>query len=402
MEKVRSCGGRIFIAGGWVRDKLRGAVPKDKDYVISGLAEALFCRVFPEAAKVGKSFPVYLLSVDGKDCEIAFARTERKTGAGYRGFAVSYDESVTIEEDLYRRDTTMNSMALELPTKQLIDPYGGQLDVERRIIRSTSHHFCEDPVRALRAARQAAELDFVIEVQTLEQMKLCAVELLSEPTERLFQELVRALGAARPALFFIMLEKAGLLTDVFPEIHALSGQSQPDEFHPEGDAFVHTLQVLEKTATMTEEPLVRFAALVHDLGKGLTPKHVLPHHYGHEHGGLKALAGWASRMTFPRRWLQAAEFIICEHMRAPRLKKPGKIVELLLKAEKNPIGLAGLKAIILADHKSLPFYLAQAETYIKVIHSVRAGDCPAGLQGPEIGQWLRQQQIAAYTKVAGS
>ena len=113
MEKVRSCGGRIFIAGGWVRDKLRGAVPKDKDYVISGLAEALFCRAFPEAVKVGKSFPVYLLSIGGQDCEIAFARTERKTGAGYRGFAVSYDESVTIEEDLYRRDTTMNSMQRE-------------------------------------------------------------------------------------------------------------------------------------------------------------------------------------------------------------------------------------------------------------------------------------------------
>lgn len=402
MEKVRSCGGRVFIAGGWVRDKLRGAVPKDKDYVISGLAEGIFCQVFPEAAKVGKSFPVYLLAIGGQDCEIAFARTERKTGAGYRGFAVSYDERVTIEEDLYRRDTTMNSMAFELPEEQLIDPYGGQMDVERRLIRATSPHFCEDPVRALRAARQAAELDFVIDVQTLEQMKFCAVELLSEPTERVFQEFVRALGAPRPALFFIMLEKAALLAGVFPELHALRGQSQPEEFHPEGDAFVHTLQVLEQTATMTEDPLVRFAALVHDLGKGLTSKHLLPHHYGHEHGGLTALASWSRRMTFPRRWLQAAEFIIGEHMRAPRLKKPGKIVELLLKAAKNPIGIAGLKAVVLADHKSLPFYLAEAETYIKIIQSVKAGDCPAVLQGPEIGRWLRQQQIAAYIKVAGS
>ena len=362
VEKVRRCGGRVFIVGGWVRDKLRGAVPKDKDYVISGMSESLFCQAFPEAVKVGKSFPVYLLPVGGQDCEIAFARTERKTGAGYRGFAVSYDESVTIEEDLYRRDTTMNSMAIELPEDQLIDPYGGQLDVERRLICATSHHFCEDPVRALRAARQAAELDFAIDVQTLEQMKFCAVELLAEPPERLFQELVRALSAARPALFFIMLEKAGLLKVVFPELHALRGQSQPEEFHPEGDAFVHTLQVLEQTSTMTEDLLVRFGALVHDLGKGLTPKHVLPHHYGHEHGGLVALASWAKRMTFPRRWLQAAEFIIVEHMRAARLKKTGKIVELLLKAAKNPIGIAGLKAIVLADHKSLPFYLEQAET----------------------------------------
>ena len=402
LEKVRSCGGRVFIAGGWVRDKLRGALPKDKDYVITGLAEPIFCRIFPAAAKVGKSFPVYLLSVDGRDCEIAFARTEKKTGAGYRGFAVNYDETVTIEEDLYRRDTTMNSMALELPDEQLIDPYGGQQDVKRRLIRATSRHFCEDPVRALQAARQAAELDFAIELQTLGQMRQCAVELSAEPTERLFQELVRALGAARPSLFFIMLDKAGLLASVFPELHALRGQRQPAEFHPEGDAFVHSLQVLDQTAGMVPEPFVRFAALVHDLGKGLTPKNTLPHHYGHEHGGLLAMDGWARRMTFPRRWLQAAEFVICEHMRAPRLKKPGKVVALLLKAAKNPIGIAGLKAIILADHKSLPFYLAEAETYIAAIHAVSAGDCPATLQGREIGSWLRQQQIAAYIKAAVS
>ena len=182
-----------------------------------------------------------------------------KTGDEIKVFVVSRGG----ENGIVLSKVKAERMALELPAEQLIDPYGGQLDVERRIIRATSHHFCEDPVRALRAARQAAELDFVIDVQTLEQMKLCAVELLSEPTERLFQELVRALGAVRPALFFVMLEKAGLLAGVFPELHALRGQSQPEEFHPEGDAFVHTLQVLEQTATMTEEPLVRFAALVH-------------------------------------------------------------------------------------------------------------------------------------------
>ena len=161
---LRAHGARVFIVGGWVRDALRHVRPHDKDYMVSGIAEAAFQQLFPDAQKVGHGFlPVYLVSIDGCLSEVAFARKERKEGQGYRGFRVSYDPSVTVEEDLYRRDTTMNSMALELPTKTLIDPYHGADDVEKGIIRAVSPHFTEDPVRALRAARQAAE--FGIEIR---------------------------------------------------------------------------------------------------------------------------------------------------------------------------------------------------------------------------------------------
>ena len=153
---LRRGGARVFVVGGWVRDRLRGAAAADKDYVVSGIGEAAFCALFPDAQRVGRSFPVYLVTVDGKRAEVAFARRERKTGPGYRGFAVAFSPEVTIEEDLYRRDTTMNSIALELPEGRLIDLYGGREDIARGRVRAVSSHFVEDPVRALRAARQAA------------------------------------------------------------------------------------------------------------------------------------------------------------------------------------------------------------------------------------------------------
>ena len=189
---LRAHGARVFIVGGWVRDALRHVRPHDKDYMVSGIAEADFQQLFPDAQKVGHGFPVYLVSIDGCLSEVAFARKERKEGQGYRGFRVSYDPSVTVEEDLYRRDTTMNSMALELPAKTLIDPYHGARDVEKGIIRAVSPHFMEDPVRALRAARQAAEFGFSIAEQTSRYMPACREELQGEPQERIVAELRRA------------------------------------------------------------------------------------------------------------------------------------------------------------------------------------------------------------------
>ena len=400
-EKIQAHGGRVYIAGGWVRDKVRGVKAKDKDYVVSGLAEKLFCRLFPPAEKVGKSFPVYLLAVDGKKCEIAFARREKKTGPGYRGFAVFCDATVTIEEDLYRRDTTMNSMAWELPNGRLLDPYDGQADIQKKMIRATSAHFLEDPVRALRAARQAAEMEFSIEAATVMLMRQCRSELAAEPQERFLQELVRALHCPRPSLFFRALQAADLLAITFPEIFALIGKTQPVDVHPEGDAFAHTLQLVDQVAALDCRPLVRFAALVHDLGKGVTPVADLPQHHGHDANGLAVLAAWSARMTFPRPWLAGAVFAIREHMRAPQLNKTGKIVELLLAAEKNPLGLAGFQAIILADNKSLPDYLKQADRYLRAIHAVRAAERPPQLAGKAIGEWLREKQIQAYQRAAG-
>ena len=393
VRMIRNAGARIFRVGGCVRDHFRGAAAKDVDYVLTGMMEEQFCTFFPRAEKIGKSFPVYHVRVDGVRREIAFARRERKTGAGYRGFAVAFDPSVTIGEDLYRRDTTMNAMALELPEGILLDPYGGRADIRAGRICAVSQHFTDDPVRALRAARQAAEFGFTVEERTLAYMRACADELRGEPTERLMGELRRALAAPRPSVFFHVLREADLLTVTFPEIAALEGQTQPTDFHPEGDALAHTLAMVDVVAGETEDVKTRFAALVHDLGKGLTPKEMLPHHYGHERTGLDALAAWNRRMTLPHDWLKAASFVIREHMRAPRLTHPGKIADLLLGVGSSGLTMEAFNIIIRADHGSLPDYLVHGAEYLVAMRAVTGRSAPPELTGEKIGAWLRTERI---------
>ena len=215
-EQLNQAGAKAYIVGGWVRDRLRGVTPHDKDYMVAGITEKAFMELFPQAQKVGRSFPVFLLTVDDRKCEIAFARKEQKTGEGYRGFAIVYDPQVTVEDDLYRRDTAMNSMAMELPGLLLHDPYGGADDVRQQRIRAVSAHFCEDPVRALRAARQAAEFGFTITEETYRYMQACREELAAEPAERLLNELRRALVAVRPSLFFSGTGPGEAADDCFP------------------------------------------------------------------------------------------------------------------------------------------------------------------------------------------
>lgn len=395
-RKIESLGGVLYIVGGWVRDIIRGAIPKDKDYVICHLAENIFKENFPRAKKVGNSFPVYLMKIENKDCEVAFARKERKIGQGYTGFAVDYEDNVTIEEDLYRRDTTMNSIAYKVLDESIIDPYNGKTDIYNKCIKAVSKHFREDPVRALRVARQACELDFVIDKNTLVLMNDCKDELSGEPQERIFNELKRALNTDRPSIFFRNLVYADLLDILFPEIHALIGKTQPEAFHPEGDAFEHTMEIVDIVASLTDDVAVRFAGLVHDLGKGVTPEEMLPHHYGHEQKGLEVLLAWNKRMTLPRKWLQGGLFVIKEHMRAARLGKVGKIVDFLLSVEKNPLGFEGFNCVILADSKTLPYYLADYHSYLKKLHSISIKDCPKNLQGKAISQWIRNEQVKIF------
>ena len=393
VEHIRSTGARVFRVGGCVRDRFRGVPAKDVDYVLTGMTEEQLCALFPRAEKIGRSFPVYHVRVDGVRREVSFARRERKTGMGYRGFAVAYDPSVTIEEDLYRRDTTMNAMAMELPTEELFDPYGGRADIAAGVIRAVSQHFTDDPVRALRAARQAAEFGFAVEEETLRYMNACAAELKNEPTERLMGELRRALAAPRPSVFFRVLHVADLLAVTFPEIAVLAGQTQPTEFHPEGDALAHTLATVDAVARETEEIKTRFAALVHDLGKGLTSQEMLPHHYGHERTGLDALAAWNRRMTLPHDWMKAAIFVIREHMRAPRLTRIGKIADLLLGIGGSGLSIAEFNIIIRADHGSLPDYLVHGAEYLAAMRTVTGRSAPPELSGAEIGRWLREQRV---------
>lgn len=396
IEAVEEAGGALYIAGGWVRDMLRGEKPQDKDFVVAGLEQETFLRLFPAAICIGKSFPVYILEIDGVKTEIAFARREKKTGRGYTGFSVDFAASVTIEEDLWRRDTTMNSMALRLPDKILIDPYGGQADIAKRTIRATSKHFLEDPVRALRAARQAAELEFSVAEDTVPLMAACASELMEEPSERLVHELSRALAAPRPSLFFRTLLEADLLQLVFPELFAMLGKMQPEAYHPEGDAFAHAMQIVDEVAQETQNLPARFAALAHDLGKGTTPPEMLPHHYGHETRGLAALAAWNKRMTLPKAWLEAARFVIKEHMRAPLLVKKGKMAELLLAVRHSGLSFADFCRIIRADHHgTLPRYLAEGEKILALLHSIKGSDAPPELTGAAVGCWLHEQRARA-------
>ena len=391
--KLKAIGAEAYIVGGWVRDYLRGAKPKDKDYLLCGCREEDFTKLFPKAKKVGRSFPVYLLRIEGESCEVAFARKERKQGQGYRGFAVDFGTEVTLEEDLYRRDTTMNSMALRLSDGEVLDPYGGRADIEAGRIRAVSHHFRDDPVRALRAARQSAELGFAITEKTYGYMRECGKELAGEPQERLLEEMKKALASAAPSIFFRALQRAGLLEPAFPELAALIGKTQPEAFHPEGDAFEHTLLIVDKVAGDTTSLTARFAGLVHDLGKGTTPAEMLPHHYGHEVRGLEVLAAWNRRMTLPKEWMKAAGFVIREHMRAPRLGKTGKIAALLLNLAKSGLTIAEFKAIIRADHGGLPLYLEKAGQLISAMSEVSGKEAPKGLSGPEIGTWLFSQQV---------
>ena len=392
-KKINDVGGRVFIVGGWVRDFLRGKEPHDKDFVISGLSDAEFEALFPEAVRVGKSFPVYLLMIDGEMSEIALARTEQKTGHGYTGFAVHSDKQITIEDDLYRRDSTINAIAMELPMGNIIDPYGGIEDIKSQTIRAVSEHFLEDPVRSLRAARQAATFAYMISDETVEYMKKTRDELLTEPAERIFGEMQKALTADKPSVFFRQLKRAELLEAVFPEIAALCGKTQPVEFHPEGDAFDHSLDILDKVAAEVSDDAVRFAALVHDLGKGTTPKEMEPHHYGHEQRGLVELDKWNQRMTLPKKWLQIAEFVIKEHMRAPRLEKLGKIVDLLTEINRMPVNASDILEIFFADHKGLPDYLIEYTDNLKLILSVNGKNAPELLSGPKVGEWIKAEQI---------
>ena len=393
VKEVEGVGGTVYLVGGWVRDHLRGATPRDKDFVITGLEREAFAELFPAASLIGHAFPVYLVEIDGVRSEVSFARRERKTGHGYRGFAVDFGAEVTIEDDLFRRDTRINSMAYRLPAMELIDPYGGRGDLAHRLIRATSHHFSEDPVRALRAARQAAELGFVIEDGTRTLMADCATELEEEPTERIVHELSRALAAPQPSLFFEALAHASLLESVFPEIFALKGKTQPPQYHPEGDAYCHTMQIVDVVARKTQTIEARFAALVHDIGKGKTPEEMLPHHYGHEQRGLLVLDAWNKRMTLPKAWLMAARFVIKEHMRAPLLKKTGKIADLLLAVEKSGLSFADFRRIICADHGTLPYYLVHGEELLRKMLQVRGTEAPPELRDADVGKWLREERV---------
>ena len=283
----------IYAVGGAVRDELLGLPVKDKDWVVVGATpqDMLASGFVP----VGRDFPVFLHPQTHE--EYALARTERKTAPGYSGFAFHTAPGVTLEQDLIRRDLTINAMA-EAADGTLIDPYGGQADLQARVLRHVSDAFGEDPVRILRLARFA---DFSIAAETLELMRsmVAAGEVDALVPERVWQELARGLMEARPARMFEVLRECGALVRLLPELDALWGVPQRADYHPEIDTGVHVMMVIDMSARLAASLPARFAALMHDLGKGLTPADILPRHYGHEARSVALLESICERLRVP-------------------------------------------------------------------------------------------------------
>ena len=382
LRKVREIGGAAYVSGGWVRDRLMGRCPHDKDYVVCGIKESSFIAVFPDAQRTGNSFPVFILSIDGRACDVAMARTEKKKGTGYKGFAVEYGPEVTIEDDLFRRDTTINSMAWSPEEDKLIDPFDGQGDIKRKMIRATSYHFSEDPVRALRAARQASEFDFDIEMRTLKMMECCGPELLQEPKERIFGELERAMLCKSPSIFFSVLAEAGILETVIPPLYEMwKGPSENGR-----EDFIRAMRRLDKTAELCQRPEVRFGSLVRSIGLSLADRGDM----------LDEIDG---SMRLPNIWRRCAEFASLHLPDPANVKAPGVAVDTLTKLQNHPIGIDGCIAIIKAEGtiNCYPF-LANSELYLEVMKKVRA-ELPAGIEGKARGEWIRAQQIEAVSKL---
>lgn len=346
-KKIRHIGGNLYAVGGAVRNKIIGIPIKDEDYCITGITKENFINNFPEARYQGKSFGVFIL----ENKEFAMARTEEKTGTGHKEFSIKTNETITIEEDLKRRDLSINAIAEDVLTGEIIDPYGGSQDIKNRKIRAVSDAFKEDPLRVYRAARFAAELGFEVEENTLEMMNSLKEELLTLSKERVFEELRKALKTNKPSIFFEVLKKARVLDVHFKEIHDLIGALQPEKYHPEGDSYNHTMIALDNASKITTDEKIRFCALVHDLGKGRTPKEMYPHHYGHEEKGVEPLRELARRIGIPTIWKECALTAIKEHMKGGIFYKMSipKKVTFLERVEKSKLGLEGLQIVVYAD-----------------------------------------------------
>ncbi|MBB1127118.1 multifunctional CCA addition/repair protein [Thiospirillum jenense] len=304
---------QVFLVGGAVRDALLGLSVRERDYVVVGATpEQLLAHGFQQ---VGRDFPVFLHPKT--HAEYALARTERKTAPGYRGFTVHAAPTVTLADDLARRDLTINALA-QAADGQIIDPHGGRADLERRILRHISPAFAEDPVRILRVARFAARfapLGFTVAPETVALMRqmVAAGEVNHLVPERVWQELSRALTEAQPSVFFHQLRDCGALAQLLPELDRLWGVPQPAKWHPEIDTGVHVMMVVDMAARLTADVEIRFAALCHDFGKGTTPVEILPSHRGHEERSVTLVNAVCSRLRVPQRWRQLAQITARQH-----------------------------------------------------------------------------------------
>ena len=400
-----------YLVGGCVRDRLLGRPIKDRDWVVVGASvDQMLAEGYQQ---VGKDFPVFL-HPETKE-EYALARTERKTGPGYTGFAFHAAPDVTLEEDLLRRDLTINAMA-ETESGELVDPCNGKQDLEARILRHVSPAFAEDPVRILRVARFAArfaELDFRIAEETLALMHGMVEqgEVDALVAERVWQETHSALCEQHPEVFFEVLRQCGALAKLFPEIEALYGVPQPEQYHPEIDTGIHTMMVLQQACRLSNEPVVRFAALVHDLGKGITPQKEWPKHVAHEERGVPLVEALCDRFRLPNPFRELAVLVTRYHLhyhRAAELKagtllktlqsldafrRPERFEQFLLACEADSRGRTGYED----RHFEQPAIMRAA---LKAANDVSVSPLvEEGLQGKQLADRLQELRIYAISKL---
>lgn len=346
-NKIKNAGGNLFLVGGAIRDKILQKEIFDEDYCVTGLSTEEFENLFPNAYIRGKNFPVY----DMENCEFALARKERKITSGHKGFEFDANKNITIEQDLSRRDITINSIAQEVLTGKIIDPFNGIEDIKNGIIRKTTDAFNEDPLRVYRVARFASTLEFKVEKETLEAMNSLKQELHTLSKERVFTEFKKALEAKKTSIFFNVLRQANVLDVHFKEIYNLIGKEQPIQYHPEGDSYNHTMIVVDNSSKLTNDLEIKFACLVHDLGKGNTPENILPHHYGHDERGIKLVSELGKRIGIPNNWIKCGKLACKLHMKAGIFEKmtPAKQVDLIDESNKSILGLDGLKIVVMCD-----------------------------------------------------
>ena len=407
---------KIYQVGGAVRDALLGLPVHDRDWVVVGARpeELTALGYLP----VGKDFPVFLHPQTRE--EYALARTERKTAPGYHGFSVHAAPGVTLEQDLGRRDLTVNAIAQD-EAGQIVDPYGGRKDLQARLLRHITPAFAEDPVRILRVARFAARfIDFSIAPETLGLMRemVEAGEVDHLVPERVWQELARALMQTQPSRFFQVLRDCGALARLLPEVDRLWGVPQTPEHHPEIDTGVHLMMVLDQAAELNAPLAVRFACLAHDLGKGQTPADRLPRHIGHEERGVRLLRTLCERLRVPNDCRELAEVVTREHghihqslslgaaalvrllERCDALRKPERFENALLACWCDARGRLGKQDSAYPQRQRLmqALQLAQQVPAAQIAEQAQA----QGLSGPRIGERLRQARIAALAQIAPS
>jgi len=400
---------QIYLVGGAVRDSLLNYPSSENDWVVVGATPK---QMTDQGFKpVGKDFPVFLHPKTKE--EYALARTERKSGHGYKGFEFFTSHEVTLEQDLIRRDLTINAMAQD-NSGNIIDPYGGQKDLEKKILRHVSDAFTEDPLRVLRIARFAARyhhLGFTIADETMDLLKSIVAkgEMEFLVSERVWKETSRALKEQSPQIFIEILKQCGALAEILPEIDALFGVPQRADYHPEVDTGVHTLMALKQSVKISNCGAVRFSVLVHDVGKALTPEAVLPSHTGHESKGLPVVKAMCERLGVPNYYSQLAMAVTEYHLHSHKARelKPATILKLfqnigalrdknrlqdfLFCCEADARGRAGFEDITYLPKK----YLMDA---LETVQQADISDLVAkGLVGAEIGKQLKQRQIAQLT-----